>query len=100
MFHRTHQEIPRTNNNIEGWHRRFESNLTVAYPGFWKFLNALKREENLSRVDISQADGGHRPPAQRRTYMDCNARIIAIMDDYPNRDRMNFLRNIGHNIGF
>ena len=62
--------MPRTNNNIEGWHRKFECNLTVAHPGFWKFLNALKREENLSRVDILQADGGHQPPAQRRRYVD------------------------------
>ena len=100
MFHRTHQEMPRTNNSIEGWHRRFGSNLTVAHPGFWKFFNALKREKNLLRVDILQADGGHQPLAQRRRYVDCNARIIAIVDDYPNRDRMNFLRNIGHNIVF
>ena len=100
MFHRTHQEMPNTNNNIEGWHRRFASNLSVVYPGFWKFLNALKKEENLPRVDILQADGEHRPPAQRRRHVDCNARIIAILDNYPNRDRMNFLRNTGHNIGF
>ena len=98
MFHRTHQEMPPTNNNIEGQHRRFESNLTVARPGLLKFLNALKTEENLSRVDILQTDGGHQPPAQRRRYVDCNARIIAIVHDYPNLDRMNFLRNIGHNI--
>ena len=100
MLHRAHQEMPRTNDNIEGWNRRFESNLTVAHPGFCKFFNALKREENLSRIDILQADGGHQPPAQRQTYVDCNARIIIIVNDYPNRDRMNFLRNIGHNIGF
>ena len=45
MFHRTHQEMPRTNINIDGWHRRFESNLSVAHRGIWKFLNALKREK-------------------------------------------------------
>ena len=64
MFCRTHQEVPCTDNNIKGWHRRFESNLTVAHPGFWKFLNTLNKEENLSQVDILQADGGHQPLAQ------------------------------------
>jgi hypothetical protein len=100
MFHRTHQEMARTNNHIEGWHRRFESNLTNAHPSFWKFLKALRKEENLSRVDLLQVYGGHEPPRQRRRYVDCNARILAIVDDYPNRDRMNYLRNMAHNIAF
>ena len=89
-----------TNNSIEDWHQRCESNLTVAHPGFWKFLNTLKREENLSRVDILQANGRHRRPDQQRRYVDFKARIIAIVDDYLNRNRMNFLRDIDHDICF
>ena len=100
MFHRTYQEMPRTNNNIEGWHRRFEGNVTNAHPGFWKFLEALKREETLSRIEMLQQEGGHEPPLRRRRYIDCNNRILAIVDDYANRDRINYLRSIGHNIGF
>lgn len=99
MYARTNDEIPRTNNNIEGWHRGFESTVTSAHPGFWKFLKALKKEETLSRVHILQAEGGHEPPAQRRRYVDCNARILRIVHDYENREIMHYLRAIAHNIG-
>ena len=51
-------------------------------------------------MGLLQAAGGHSPPAQRRMYVDCNERIFAILDDYPNRDTIRYLRNIAHNIGF
>ena len=100
MFHRTQDELPRTNNNIEGWHRRFQSNVSAPHPVIWKFLDILKKEEGLTRVEALQAIGGHPPPAQRRRYRDCNQRIIAIVDDYPNRNTIQYLRSIGHNLSY
>ena len=37
MLHRTHLKMPRTNNHIEGWHRRFQSLCAAWHPTFWKF---------------------------------------------------------------
>ena len=100
MFHRTHEELPRTNNHIEGWHRKFQSICMCYHPTIWKFINLLKKEQTLNRVDMVQAEAGHPPPAQQHRYVDCNQRIIAIVDDYPNRDNMRYLRGIAHNLGF
>jgi len=100
MFHRTHEEMPRTNNHIEGWHRRFQTLCSSSHPTLWKFLELLKREQSINRIEILQAQGGHPPPAQRRRYVDCNQRILAIVDDYANRDHMQYLRSIAHNLGF
>lgn len=98
MYHRTHDEMPRTNNHIEGWHRRFQSLCAGWHPTFWKFINILKKEQSINRAEILQAQGGHPPPAQRRRYADCNARILNIVDDYPNRNRIQYLRDIAHNL--
>ena len=100
MYHRTDQEMPRTNNHIEGWHRRFQSLCAGWHPTFWKFIDMLKKEQSVNRVEILQAQGGHPPPAQRRRYVDCNARISTIVDDYPNRDHIGYLRGIAHNLAF
>ena len=43
---------------------------------------------------------GHRPPAQRRHYLDCNRRILTTVDDYTNRQTIPYLRSIAHNLGF
>ena len=70
------------------------------HPTFWKFINLLKKEQHLNRVDMVQAEAGHPPHAQRRRYVDCNQQIITIVGDYPNRDNMRYLGGIAHNLGF
>ena len=52
MYHRTDDELPRTNNSVEGWHRSFQGHIASCHPVFWKFLNILQREESLIRVKI------------------------------------------------
>ena len=84
----------------EGWHRAFQSNLTGCHPTFWTFLAVLKREEGIVRVSILQHLGGPHPPPQRRRYLDCNARIVRIIDDLRNRETLQYLRSIAHNLSF
>ena len=57
-------------------------------------------EQTLNRVDMVQAEAGHPPPAQRRRYVDCNQRIIGIVDGSPSRDNMGYFRGIAHNLRF
>ena len=52
MFHRTDDELPRTNNAVEGWHRGFQAHVSACHPVFWKFLEVLQKEETVVRVGI------------------------------------------------
>ena len=49
---------------------------------------------------ILQNHDGHQPPPQRRRYADCNQPILQILDDDPNRQTINYLRSIAHNLSF
>ena len=40
MFDRTQEELPRTNNSIEGWHHRFSLNCDGMHPSLGKFIDA------------------------------------------------------------
>ena len=42
MFHRTDNELPRTNNVVEGWHRGFQTHARTYHPSFWKFIDIMK----------------------------------------------------------
>ena len=98
MFNRATEELPRTNNNIEAWHNSFQANVSSTHPTFWKFLEVLLREERIFRVRMFQNQAGHAPEPQRHRYADCNARILRIVDDYANRQVMDYLQHIAHNL--
>ena len=85
---------------MEGWHGKFQGICMCYHSTFRKFINSLKKEQALNRVDMVQAETGHPPAAQQCRYVDGNQRIIAIVDDYPNRDSMRYLKGIAHNLGF
>ena len=65
-----------------------------------KVRQAMKKRarENLTQVNIAQARAGHPAEPQRRRYQDSNQRIKNIVQDYPNRNIMQYLRGLAHNI--
>ena len=98
MYNQTLDDLPRTNNAVEDLHRSFQANVGAYHPNFWKFIDILKREQNLTQVNIAQARAGYQPEPQRRRYLDSNQRIKNIVQDYHNHDIMQYLRGLAHNI--
>ena len=41
---RIHNNFPRTNNDLEGWHNRFSSSFAHRYTYVWKFIDGLKQD--------------------------------------------------------
>ena len=80
--------------------RRFQAQVSLFHPVFRKFINLLRTEENIVRMEIIQNFAGHPPRALRKRYVDANQRILAIMDEFQNRGNMEYLRAIAHNLGF
>ena len=97
MYNRTRFHLPRTNNNVEGWHRGLQFHINACHPNIWKFLNVIKKEENLTRVKVNQCLGGI-PIPQKKKYADCNTRILNIIQLYPGMQTLQYLRRIAYNL--
>ena len=92
------QELPKTNNSVEGWHRSFSHLLGACHPTIWKFIDSLKKEQSLNEMKLEQfVSGQHRAPGRKR-YKDSAKRIQAIAEDYSNRSKLDYLRGIAHNL--
>lgn len=100
VYSRVTQDLPRTNNAVEGWNRKMQSAVSCKHPNLWKFFNVLKKEQSLNNVAVDQLLGGHTSQPQRKKYKDCNGRITTIVADFCNRDIMDYLKGIAHNISF
>ena len=59
------QDVPRTNNAAEGFHRHMQASIQAFHPNIWTFLRLLKKEQSLYDVHITQIMAGQPPPPQR-----------------------------------
>jgi hypothetical protein len=89
----------RTNNEIEGWHRGFQVTCGTL-PNIYRFIDAIKKQQGIHNFDVAQLAAGQAVPPKNKRYADISRRIQSIVQDYQNRDHIEFLRNIAHNFEF
>ena len=99
MFHSTFDELPRTTNCIERWHRSFQATAAACHPTFWNILKLLKKEDALNRVEILQACSSHNARLAGRRYANANQRLTQVVDSFQNLAPMRYLRSIAQDLG-
>jgi len=52
----------------------------------------------MNTVTLHQILAGEAPPPRRRVYRDISQRLQTLVADYGNRDRLDFLRGVAHNL--
>jgi hypothetical protein len=75
VFSRAQGHEPRTNNHIEGWHRRFGTVLNKSHTIIWTFLKCLREEQSRTEVLIANLIAGKKPKSQRQAQLKSNRRI-------------------------
>ena len=91
-------DLPRTNNMLEGWHRQFSQCVMIAHPTVWKLIKALRRDAAIQKNRVAQFIAGNRAPQQSRAYQDVNDRIKILVNTYNLRPIIDFLRGISYNL--
>ena len=51
---RVHENLPRTNNNLEGWHNRSSNSFAHRHTHVWKFIDGLKQDSSLNHLLMAQ----------------------------------------------
>ena len=100
VFRQVIDDHCRTNNHVEGWHRRFSSKIACHHPTVWKLINALKSEERQTAHAFERLVAGQGAPARKRKYVLLDQRLKRLVEEYEGRDQDEFLRGIAHNLTF
>jgi hypothetical protein len=98
VFQRVQEGNARTTNVVEAWHRSIQTIIGEVHPSIWKLIKGLGRCQKLRDLEIEQLAAGHQPPRRRPAYENVNNRIENIVAHYPERNLLDYLRGISHNI--
>ena len=59
---RVKEELPRTNNDLEGWNTRFSGGFLHHHAHIWKFIEKLKQDSLLNHLKMAQGVVGIQDP--------------------------------------
>ena len=90
--------IPRTQNNVEAWHRRWGTLVSKSHVGVYTIIQEFQKEQQWVEVQIENVLRGQQRSKQKKSIIDREKRIMTIFNDKENRTVMDFLRGIAHNI--
>ena len=85
---------------MEGWHRRFNAIITAKHPTVWSLIDALKQEQGIVEMKVSQVIGGQVLSTQRKKYKDLNERILKIVQGFDGNNVLEYLSGIAQNLKF
>ncbi|KAG8237555.1 hypothetical protein J437_LFUL017180 [Ladona fulva] len=90
--------IPRTQNNVEPWHRRFNTLVGRPHIGVYKIIQEIAQDQIRVQRRVEEiVRGRHSTPSKKR-YVHKERRLQAIIADRQNRSVIDFVRGIAHNI--
>ncbi len=90
--------MPRTSNNVEGWHRRWNTLVNVAHPGLFAMIQTLKEEMHEKEGDIASANAGYPKPLQKKEVIERQARIHQIMENKQNYSLSQYIKALAYNM--
>ncbi len=83
----------RTNNNLEGWHSRFQKIVARHRPNLWQLLEAIQHEQAATEVAIQQVAAGRRVHTGNSKYKRITKQLKRLRRDY-NRGRLTLTQYI------
>ena len=86
--------LPKTNNHVEGWHRRIQSSVGESHPTLWKFLSILKDEQRINRIEMAKLTTGEPAAPQRNKYKKTNEKLFKISRNYQEYSILEYMKKI------
>ena len=96
---RVDEDLPRTNNAVEGFHSALRSSITCKHRNIRKLIAALKNEEELQETKIIHLNRGD-APARKKIYKSIDRQLKTLANTYDNSNKISFLDNIAKILTF
>lgn len=99
MRDRVNDNLPRTNNSVEAWHRAFQQTVDCQHPSVYKLVDHFRKEQDHVELLIQRYQSGVRnPEASKSKYIQLNRRLQALLPTYGTVPLMDYLRSVANNV--
>lgn len=89
--------LPRTQNTVEAWHRRLNSVISRSHIGCYKLINELKQEHIYIKNLIENIKKGNIKKRLAK-YKKRDERIKTVLSEKDMRSKLNFLQGLAYNL--
>ena len=89
-------DLPRTNNAVEGWHNAFINRVGKHHTSMTGFIRTLQTEQGVNESLFEQLSIGREDviPKKRRKYKDYNERLKNVVSNYDSNDIKDYLYSV------
>ena len=98
LHNRVKKNLPRTNNNVEGWHSRIQADtrkhLTVP-----KVVELFRQEQSLAETDYIKLLNGEKLHIKSKSDKLKDTKLLRLVNEYKSESIDEFLFGIGNNLG-
>ena len=96
IHQRTIDELPRTNNSVEAWHRAFQGTVGYVHPTVYKLIEAIRLEQSHTENLLVRIHNGQHRPTKNAKYQRKEAALKTLATDFANRNLQDYLRAVSH----
>ena len=94
QFSRVINNLPRSNNAIEGWHNAFNNVVGFAHPTATKLARKLQQEQHSTQLFRCQLELGIPVGKKKKTYIRINEALYTMVTDYNKKNQIAYLADI------
>jgi hypothetical protein len=98
VYERVIQDLPRSNNAIEGWHHAFNNRVSIKHPSITKLAKCILREQSKFEIDIERLRAGEQPRKKKKVYAKLDERLKRIAASYNVDNIEEYLNRIAMNL--
>ncbi len=100
IYHLQGYNLPRTNNNLEAWHRRFETVVQRYHLGVYSMIKEFIKENHHTEQEIERLIAGSCTRKKKKEQVQREERIATVMSRHGTVPVDEYLRGIAHNMHF